>query len=169
MADIINQKKTYQESQLKAILLTGLTAGTLDILAAIINTSIALEKFAAVQVLRFIASGVFGKDAFTGGQVMVFFGLFFHYIIAFSFTTVYFLFYPRLPHIKYYKMVSGIIYGLIIWLIMNLIVVPLSQTPELQFSWQRTLQGIIILMVCVGIPISIIAGKYYEKKIIQTH
>ena len=65
---------------LKAILKTGLIAGTLDILAAIVI----LAKMNAVGVLQYVASGVFGKEAFSGGTTMAIAGLIFHYIIAFS-------------------------------------------------------------------------------------
>lgn len=156
---------SFFNSAAKTILATGFTAGTLDILAAFINTSIKLEKFAAEIVLRFIASGVFGNDAFSGGGQMVAAGLFFHYIIALSFTIAYFFIYPRLSFLKKNKILNGITYGLVIWLIMNLIVVPLSMTPELKFSIEGMVTGIIILMVCVGLPVSFFTNRYYSGKI----
>ena len=62
------------------VLITGLIAGTLDILAAIFL----LAGGEATRVFRFIASGAFGKAAFEGGGEMVAWGSFFHYLIAFS-------------------------------------------------------------------------------------
>lgn len=109
---------------LKAILKTGLIAGTLDILAAIVI----LTKMNAVRVLQYIASGVFGKEAFSGGTATVIAGLIFHYIIAISFTNLYFFVFPYFPVLEKQKLVYGVLYGLFVWSVMNLVTVPLSNT-----------------------------------------
>ena len=54
------------QSAASAIVLTGFIAGTLDITAACIQYYIRTGKGPA-NVLRYVASGVFGKEAFTGG------------------------------------------------------------------------------------------------------
>ncbi len=74
-------KKSFIPSVLKA----GFIVGTLDILAAFINYYINTGK-SPEPVLKFIASGVFGKSAFTIGNEMLAWGLLFHYGIAFIFT-----------------------------------------------------------------------------------
>ena len=74
----------------KNILLAGLLAGTLDILAAIII----LAKGNAIGTFKFIASGAFGEAAFSGGTDMVAYGVIFHYLFATGFATGYFLAYP---------------------------------------------------------------------------
>jgi hypothetical protein len=63
------------------ILKAGLIVGTLDILAAFIQYAIKTGKNPTV-VLKFIASGVFGKEAFNGGTMMNVYGLIFHFVIA---------------------------------------------------------------------------------------
>lgn len=60
------------------ILITGLIAGTIDILSAIFI----LAGGNAVGTFKYIASGAFGKTAFEGGNEMVAYGALFHYIIA---------------------------------------------------------------------------------------
>ncbi len=80
------QYDIQQIIMLKAILKTGVIVGTLDALAAIII----LAKMNAVGVSQFIASGAFGKEAFSGGAAMTITGILFHYLFAFSFTTLYF-------------------------------------------------------------------------------
>lgn len=62
------------------ILIAGLIAGTLDILAAIYL----LAGGNAAGVLKYIAAGAFGQAALAGGTEMIVFGLLFHYIIALS-------------------------------------------------------------------------------------
>src|SRR5688500_2742655 len=80
------------------IVYTALLAGTLDILAAILLTYVS-SNHAPIVVLKYIASGVLGKGAFTGGLRVALFGLLLHYIIAFIWTIVLFLIYPTLSGI----------------------------------------------------------------------
>lgn len=150
-------------SKLKTIIFAGITAGTLDILAAFINTSLKQGKFAAEIVLRFIASGIFGKPAFSGGGEMIAAGLIFHYIIATGFAAAYFIIYNRFLLLKKNYLISGTVYGIIVWIVMNLIIVPISNTPHIPFSFERISVGIIILIICIGWPISFFAERHNSK------
>ncbi|MFT3794720.1 hypothetical protein [Flavobacterium sp.] len=78
----------------KAIFLSGFTAGTLDILAAFLVYSVLMQVADAPQILRSIASGVFGKQAYVDSTMMPLIGLFLHYCIAFAFAVFYFWVYP---------------------------------------------------------------------------
>lgn len=70
----------------KTVIILGLIVGSLDILAAIIDYSLSTHKNPVV-IFKFIASGIIGQSAFTGGTGIVLLGLLFHYIITFLFTT----------------------------------------------------------------------------------
>lgn len=142
------------------ILRAGLLAGTLDILAAILI----LAKGNAVGTLKFIASGVFGKAAFSGGNEMVASGAVFHYFIATSFAAGYFWAYPRLPFLQKNKWVSGVLYGAFVWAVMNLLVVPASNAPQSPFAWDSALKNAAILMVCIGLPVAWLADKFYTSR-----
>ena len=48
---------------------------------------------------------------------------------------------------------------MVVWLGMNLVVVPLSRTPPYSPSGFQTVLGIVILMFCVGLPISLIVSR----------
>src|SRR4051794_18482297 len=105
--------KTINEiSAFKTILFAGFVAGLLDITAAIVI----LGKMNATGVLQFVASGAFGKAAFQGGAPMALLGLLFHFIIAFTFATIYFLVYPHISFLQKHKVLSGLLYGVIVWL-----------------------------------------------------
>lgn len=147
----------------KTIFLATLIAGTLDISAAVIHYMIRSGK-RPEGVFRFVASGVFGRAAFTGEPAMLVWGGVFHYLIAFLFSLLFFLLYPFVPAAKKYPVATGLLYGLMIWLIMNLVVVPLSNTPDIPFNLKQALIGMLILMGCIGLPISLIVNKYYLYK-----
>lgn len=151
-------------SLIKAILTTWLVAGTLDMTGAIVVWSFILQKVTPLQILQGIASGIFGKAAFTGGSAIAVYGVFFHYIIAFSFTTLYFLVYPQIPFLQKQKLISGLLYGVFAWAFMNYIVLPLSNVHMNPFKWSNALISIAILMVCIGLPISLLSSRYYKNR-----
>jgi len=151
------------KSKSGTIFLSGLIAGTLDILAAVIIYAVVLEKTTAIKILQSIASGVFKKEAYTGGPKMAWYGLGFHYLIAFIFAWFYFIIYSYLPFLKKNVILSGILYGILVWIIMNLIVLPMvfPLLPEKHFDFPLLL-SILILIVCIGLPIASITRKYYS-------
>ncbi len=145
----------------KRILITGLVAGTFDGLAAIIHLSILGKD--PIRVFNFIASGVFGKAAYTDGLSMILAGIALHYIIATIWTFIYFMIYPKIKAPGSW-VVSGLIYGVVVWAGMNLIVLPLSNIPPLPFTVTKAVIAALILMLCIGLPISFSASKYFSKK-----
>ncbi|PWT77145.1 MAG: hypothetical protein C5B59_04900 [Bacteroidetes bacterium] len=145
----------------KTVTLAGLLVGTMDISAAIIQFLIQTGRSPA-RIFWFIASGILGRSAYTGGALTAIFGLALHYLIAFCFTFLFFLLYPRLAFLSKSIVVSGILYGAFIWVIMNLIVVPLSNAQKFGFSLTQSLIAAGILIVAIGIPLSIIAKRYYS-------
>ena len=145
-----------------AVLTTGAIAGTLDILAACISAYIQ-RGMSPERLLQFVASGLFGTDAFTGGFSMAIIGLVMHYMIATSWTVLFFLLYPRLKFLRRNIIVSGIIYGAFVWVIMNLVILPVTNIPKSSFKLTSALIGMVILMLMIGIPNAIGAGKYFRR------
>src|ERR1700709_2728817 len=109
-------------SKSMTILLTCLLTGTLDALAAILIS----YKIPPAVIFKFIASGWFGRPAMSGGTEMVLAGLIFHYLIAAIFSVSLFLLYPNILKVLKNKYLTGIIYGLAIWVIMNYVVLPFT-------------------------------------------
>ena len=161
----------------KAFFLTGLLAGTLDATAAITQFMIRTHGDDPLKIWRYVASGVLGQDVMTKNIWMVAaFGLLFHFCIAFSFTLFFYLIYPKIKFLSKNLIITGLAYGIFVWLVMNLVVVPLSNvTPKgklwsthtaFQFPPDPTqmIIGILIIMFCVGLPISLLAGRYYSRR-----
>lgn len=157
----MRDKKTFK-SVGKAIVLAGFTVGTLDALAAVILYYISTGKNPVV-VFNFIASGVFGNKAFYGGLTTALAGLIFHFIIAYLFTILLFFQYPILIRVFKKKLIIGALYGIFIWLIMNLLVLPSSNVPQTPPDFLQAVINCIILIICVGIPLSLFCNKYYNR------
>ena len=150
-----------KKMMVKLILAAGLLVGTLDILSAFVDYYISTGKNPLV-VLPYIASGVFGKTALAGGTAMMILGLVFHYIIAFIFTILFFWIYPEIGFMSANRVLTGILYGLFIWVIMNLAVVQLSNaphTPPNAMKWPKVIKSMLILIFMIGLPLSFIADK----------
>lgn len=158
---------TPRSGALKTILTAWLIAGTMDGLSAVIHTAIRGNKEPA-RVFRYIASAVFGPDAKTGGASMAIIGVLFHYMIALIFTVLFFLLYPRIPILSKNKILVGLGYGAFVWAVMNLLVVPMTRIPAIPFKPDQAAIAMGILMVCIGLPISIIVHNYYEKSTTPT-
>ena len=146
-----------------AIIRAGLIAGTLDGTAAIIQYTINGGKQPA-NIFRYIASGLFGKKALAGGWPMAGWGLLFHFLIAFAFTLFFFRIYPRVPWFAKNKLLTGLVYGVFVWAVMNLLVVPLSYISKFPAHIKPAAIAMMILVVCIGMPLSLLANKYYLYK-----
>lgn len=147
---------------LRAIFFTGLLSGSLDGLSAIVQAAIKGNKDPA-KIFKYIASAVVGAQAYTLGNGMFVLGLFFHYLIAFSFTILYFILYPSLKKLIANKWLLAILYGVFIWLIMNLLVVPNTKIGVRPFTWSSVIISMLIIIFMVGFPITLLTKKYYDN------
>ncbi|QNN42242.1 DUF1440 domain-containing protein [Pedobacter roseus] len=140
---------------LKKVFLISLIAGTLDGLAAVIF----LAKMNFTGVFQYIASAVLGNAAFTGGIKTAIIGLTLHYFIAFSFTLLYTFASTKIALLKQHFILSGVIYGLVVWTVMNLIIVPLTKIPATPFHYEKAVLNAVILIFCIGLPISYLTAR----------
>ena len=162
MTHLTYQKPTFSSTAV-AIMRTGLLAGTLDILAAFTNTYFASGRGPDI-VLKYIASGVWGSEAFSGGAVMMVYGFLFHYLIALGWTTLYFVAYPLLRSLQRPGfIISGIIYGVVVWAMMNYVILPQSNVAPPGVSWGSAITGVLIIIVVVGLPVVFAAERFYNK------
>ncbi len=154
---------TKSSSALKTVLWSGLVAGVLDSIAGVIVYYIYFG-LNPLQVLQFIASGIYGPSAINGGVGMIVIGTFFHFLIAYVCALAYFFLYPKITVLRKYKVVSGLVFGLGIWLVMNLLILPYTHIPKSPFDLSLAIVGIIWHMILVGVPIALITSNYYDMR-----
>jgi len=155
-------EQVKKKNLLTWILLTGLLTGTIDALLAVIIS----YNIPAATIFKFIASGVFGKAAFGPDTEMIYYGILFHYCIALAWATTFFLLYDKLLSRLKVRSVVILVMGLVIWGIMNLVVLPLSHTPPQPFNIVGAILNLVVLILAFGVPVTIIAGKYYKQRIL---
>jgi hypothetical protein len=134
----------------------GLIAGTLDITSAFV-----VSGFQVMMVLQSIASGLLGADSFKGGMATAVLGLFLHFFIATTATAVYYFASRKLRVLVEQAYVWGALYGIAVWLFMNLLVLPLSAIPyKISFPLVRVVIGLLIHIVMIGLPIALVVRRY---------
>ena len=140
----------------RTIALTALIVGAMDITAAI--TQAISRGATATRLLQFVASGLIGQKAFTGGAATAALGLGLHFVIAFTLVTVFYFASQRLVLLRRYAVISGLIYGLIVFGVMNLIVLPLSAAKP-RHSLTGDLIQIGIHMFIIGLATSLLVRR----------
>jgi hypothetical protein len=155
--EITENKKTGLN--LVPIVWLGFLTGTLDAIAAILFSS----GTAPAIIFKYIASGAFGKAAFAGGTGMVLWGIFFHYLIAYSFTAIFYLTYPAFISALRNKYITAVVFAAITWIITNLIVIPVSQIGWHAKHVDSILIGFAILIFTIGLPIALFTDRLYRK------
>lgn len=137
---------------LRPILVGGALAGTFDLTAAFITFGLGNP--------RLIAGGLLGKQALQGGAGTWILGVVLHYSIAFSAAAIYCASSRRLSFLKDHWLVCGLFYGIAVFLVMNLVVLPLSAYHFMgPYQYRGLLQGILVHMLIIGLPISLSLRK----------
>jgi uncharacterized membrane protein YagU involved in acid resistance len=145
---------------LRAILLGGLIAGTLDISYACINSYVQ-RGIRPARILQSVASGALGAGAFTAGTKTAVLGLVFHFLIALTAAAVYFALSRRIKLMVTQALISGVLFGLGVFLFMNFVVLPLSAIPfKISFALPNLVGGLMIHMFGIGVPIALAVRRY---------
>jgi hypothetical protein len=138
-----------------AILGGTLVVGTLDAIDAMIFFG--YRGATPVQIFQSIASGLLGRDAFQGDNGTAWIGVALHYLIAFLIVLVFFLVSRRIVFLRQRPIVSGVLYGLAVYVTMTYVVVPLSAAVQGPFSLPVLVNGILIHAFGVGLPAALFA------------
>lgn len=149
------EKSNQNTISFNNLLPIALIAGTLDGLAAVIF----LGKMNFIGVFQYIASAILGKEAYQGGIKTALFGLALHYFIAFSFTVFFAFISNRTLVLRKNILLSAVTYGLFVWAVMNLLIVPLTKIPAAPFHYERAILNAVILIFCIATPISYLTAR----------
>ena len=147
---------------LKAIAYGGAACGILDGVAA--SVQFALRGIEPLCVWQGVASGLMGDRAFGMGWFSGAFGLVLHFLIAMIVTTVFVGACPQFPALQQFYWISGPLYGVIVFLVMNLIVVPLSARPKKPAPVVVVAVQIVIHLFFVGLPIATAANRFLSHE-----
>ena len=143
----------------RTILWIGLFVGTLDIAENLVFSQ--LRGVTPWRVFQYIASGSMGRQAFESGWASVLLGIGLHYIIALIWTAIFYVVARRFAIVMRRPVLSGLLYGGVVYLIMNFIIVPLSGVPHplRPITLVSRINAVLALLICIGLPISLLMRR----------
>lgn len=145
-----------QPRALLAIATGGLIAGVVDLLQACLKLG--------WDTPLLIAGGLLGDKADHGGVAIYLLGIGLHFFIAFTWAAIYYAASRRLPFLIEHPLLCGLYFGATVWIVMDLIVLPLSALHATDPTPIRdTLLGLLQKMIVVGLPIAF-SIRWFSKQ-----
>jgi uncharacterized membrane protein YagU involved in acid resistance len=139
----------------QAILYGTLVVGALDAIDAVVFFG--LRGVQPIRIFHSIAAGLLGRAAFQGGLATAALGVFLHFFIAFIIVSTFCLASTRARALTRQPVIWGLLYGLVVYAVMNLVVVPLSAAGRAPFSLPVLMNGLLIHAFGVGLPSALFA------------
>jgi hypothetical protein len=146
----------------RALALGVVTVGVLDGLDAVIYFG--LRGVSPVRIFQAIAAGLLGRAAFQGGAATALLGGALHFTIAFAIVSVYFIASRRIASLVRHPFVWGPVYGVAVYLTMNLVVIPLSAAVRPTPALPTIVNGLMIHVFGVGIPAALCARAAHRNR-----
>ena len=119
--------------------------------------AVLIQKNPYLLTWQYIASGGLGMSAFEGGIATGLVGVFFHFIISFTIAGVFILAAGRISFLRRYAVPVSLLYGFGVFIVMNMIVTPLSATPPIPAPTPPFLiEAILEHIFLVGLPLGLL-------------
>ena len=150
------------DAAVRAITVGGVVAAALDAVFAVIAYVFVLHAFSVMGVLQYIASGMLGTAAFSGGLLTAALGVGIHFFLAFAFATLYYIASLGFSALRSNAVPIGIAYGAAIWLLMDLLVLPVTGTPKSPFNGPLFASFLLDHAFFVGLPIALAVRRYAD-------
>lgn len=134
-------------------LLGGLIAAALDIVYAIVLGG--FRGVSAVTILQSVASGLLGAKAYQGGVSVAVLGLIVHFVLMLIIAAIFYFGARPFGFVRKNPVTAGALYGIAVYWVMNLVVLPLSAFPgEFSFNPVSIALGLLAHVFLIGVPIA---------------
>lgn len=147
---------------LKPALIGGSISATLDLVYAFA----AYAPVPPERILQSIASGWFGNAAFALGARSALLGLISHFAILWIAALAYVVGSSRWPRLLQLPWLYGPVYGLLIFAIMNVVVVPLSNASASPPTGWLLFGSVFAHTILVGLSIAVVAARFARRRVV---
>jgi uncharacterized membrane protein YagU involved in acid resistance len=106
------------------------------------------------RILQSIAAGLLGREAYGMGTSSALLGAVLHLGIACGMAAVYWIASRRNPWLRQAWVTAGLIYGALLYIAMNFVVLPLSRATPVPFAWDWFAASIFSHLLLVGLPLA---------------
>jgi|SRR5688572_16716752 len=160
--DYTPAESVIQAAQIRAILVGGSIAGALDILFALIYA--AVDDVGPVRLLQLVLSGLLGESAYETGVVGAFLGLCVHFGLSYLWAAGFVTAASRFTRLVRIPVLSGALFGVVVFFGMRLVVLPLSAFPyPVSFRQPAATLDLLSHMFLFGVPIAVAAATAQRR------
>jgi hypothetical protein len=160
MATTSSLSLTARRSLVRPIVRGGLIIGVVQFVLQEWLVFSVLQQNPLMAVLQYITSGILGNAAFEGGIATALIGVLIHFSISFVIAGVFILSADRIPLLRRYAIAGALLYGIGVFIVMNMIVIPLSAAPAIPPPTLPWLIEIVVdHMLVVGLPLGILVRR----------
>lgn len=136
-----------------------LVAGCLDITSAIVIWLI--RGVPLVRGFQGIAAGLIGREsAVHGGTAAAVTGFALHFFIMLCVVIAFYAASRVIPALTRWRLPAGVVYGVLVYVVMYWIVVPLSRIGPRPHSFSNDAIAILIHIFLIGLPIALIVSHF---------
>ena len=160
MSTITSTFPASRNSLLRLSVIAGLMLGTADVIIYHWFVQNVLGGVPLITLYQYIASGALGESAFAGGIPTAVLGVLFHFIFSIVIAGVFILGVDRISLLRRHIIPGSLLYGFGVFIVMNMIVTPLSATPPLPTpTTSELIVTIIIHILVAGLLLGIIVRR----------
>jgi hypothetical protein len=150
-------QEIFMMSPLKATILAGLAAGTIDVGAAC-----AINRIGPGPILRFIASGLLGAPLPHENWVYGL-GLGLQWLMSIIIAAIFVIAATRMPALLRRWIAAGIAYGIVVYFVMTFVVVPLSRAKAGHVTLSSFIENLLAMML-FGLIIAYIVAQFSNAR-----
>lgn len=146
-----------------AIIYGGATVAILDAANAVVFWWL-YRGTRPVVIFQSIAAGLLGRESFSGGVTTASLGAVLHCVISLGVATAYYFAARNWSWLRARPVMSGVLYGGIVYAVMNRVVIPLSNARQPSFNpaWFAANFGGHLLLI--GLPLAFIVHWSAQRK-----
>jgi uncharacterized membrane protein YagU involved in acid resistance len=144
------------------VIVGGLVSGTFDITYACVFWGVK-AGVSPERIFQSVAAGLLGRSSFSGGARTAALGLFLHYFIATAMSVVYYFVSRWWTVLHRRPWFFGPVYGLLLYLIMNYVVLPLSRALPSSKNLLWIVLSVVVHMFLIGTPIAWFTHKAHHS------
>jgi len=160
MSAVAGKLLDTRNSLLRSIVLGGLMIGIADAIVYHWIVSSLIGGYPLITVYQYMASGAMGSAAFDGGVPTALLGLFFHFVVSLAVAGVFILSAGRIPLLRRHAIPGSLVYGFGVFIVMNMIVMPLTAAPPLPApTTPQLIVNILDHVLVVGLPLGILVRR----------
>jgi hypothetical protein len=160
MSTVASMSLNQRNSLLRLSLVGGLIIGTAHSISYHWLISSVLGGYPLTAVYQYIASAALGESAFAGGIATALLGVLFHFLISIVVAGVFILSTNRIILLRRHPVVGSLLYGFGVFIVMNMLVIPLSAAPPLPTpTMPQLIMNILDHVLIIGLPLGLLLRR----------